>query len=294
MAEFPSLPLFTDAWIADTKHLSRLERGTYHDLLVLMWRTPECRVPNDDAWLGKRLGMTLEEVRAELRPVISEFCQSDGNYVVQKRLRKEWQWCRRNSKKQSVNAKARWNKEKDTCQPDANTTPVGNAPTPIPTYSKNDDADDARERPPLIRPEAIRLADEIAALCGHDLRFVPPEWHGAPMRVETWLAAEWPREIILAAVKGALAKKRGPPPNSINYFEKPIAEAVAKSAVPLPKVVVDNTPEVVNVRLAADRSATAAAHRLVERIREWDAPTGGGEGGGDVARLLPPGRCGGP
>ena len=50
MAQFPGLLLWTDAWVADTKHLSRLERGTYLDLLVLMWRTPGCRVPNDDEW----------------------------------------------------------------------------------------------------------------------------------------------------------------------------------------------------------------------------------------------------
>src|SRR6185436_1973101 len=98
MAQFPALMLWTDAWIADTKHLSRLERGTYHDLLVLMWRSPECRVPNDDGWLGKHLGMTVEQVTAELRPLISEFIKSDGNWLFQKRLRKEWNWCKKNRK----------------------------------------------------------------------------------------------------------------------------------------------------------------------------------------------------
>jgi len=91
MAQFPALMLWTDAWIADTKHLSRLERGTYHDLLVLMWRSPGCKVPNDDGWLGKRLGMTRAEVETELRPLISEFCQTDGNHIWQKRLMKEWE-----------------------------------------------------------------------------------------------------------------------------------------------------------------------------------------------------------
>jgi hypothetical protein len=164
-------------------------------------------------------------------------------------------------------------------------------------YKELDDADASRARPQLIRPEAFKLADEIAGLCGHDLQFVPPEWHGAPLRVEVWLAAEWPREIILAAVKGALAKKRGPPPSSINYFEKPIAEAVAKASAPLPKVNVI-PGETFDVRAgqgpSADRSVVAAAHRLVDRLREWDAPTGCGEGGGNVARLLPAGGRGGP
>ena len=85
MAQFPCLPMWTDAWVADTKHLTRTERGTYFDLLVLMWRTPGCKVPNDNDWLAKHLGMTLAEVTAELRPIINEFCRTDGNWVYQKR-----------------------------------------------------------------------------------------------------------------------------------------------------------------------------------------------------------------
>ncbi len=113
MSRFASLPLFTDAWVADTKHLSRLERGTYHDLLVLMWRSSECRLPDDDDWLSRRLGMTIDEVQQELRPLIAEFCYSSGNWIMQKRLMREWEWCTRNSKKRSDAAKLRWDKEKD-------------------------------------------------------------------------------------------------------------------------------------------------------------------------------------
>ena len=129
MAAFASLPLFTDAWVADTKHLTRLARGTYHDLLVLIWRSPECRVPNDDAWLAPRLAMTIEEVAAELRPIIAEFCRSDGNWITQKRLRKEWDYCNKKREQQSVSAKARWNKDKKS----RNAMPPGIAPTPSPT-----------------------------------------------------------------------------------------------------------------------------------------------------------------
>jgi uncharacterized protein YdaU (DUF1376 family) len=90
MAQFPGLMLWTDAWIADTVHLSRLERGIYIDLLVLIWRTPGCRVPNDDKWLAKHMRMNAKEVSQELRPIIREFCQCDGNHIFQKRLQKEF------------------------------------------------------------------------------------------------------------------------------------------------------------------------------------------------------------
>jgi uncharacterized protein YdaU (DUF1376 family) len=162
MAEFPSLPLFTDSWVADTKHLTRLERGTYHDLLVLMWRTPDCRVPNDDTWLGKRLGMTPAEVRDELRPLIAEFCQTDGNWVTQKRLVKEWKWCRGHSKKQSDNAKSLWRKKKTLSQVDATTTPVAYAPTPTPTPTPKEEEGSLRSPARKRAVRSMPLADDWA------------------------------------------------------------------------------------------------------------------------------------
>lgn len=136
MAKFPHIPFWVDAWTADTSHLTRCERGTYLDLLVLMWRSPGCRVPNDDAWLSKHMRMTPSEVANELRPLIAEFCQTSGNWLTQKRLVQEFLFVKRKSRKQSVNAKSRWNKEKDTCQRNATTTTVGIAPTPTPTPTK--------------------------------------------------------------------------------------------------------------------------------------------------------------
>lgn len=107
MAQFPCLPLWTDAWIADTAHLSRLERGTYMDLLVLMWRTPGCRVPNDNEWIAKHLRLTVHEVEMEVRNIINEFCQTDGNWITQKRLKREFIRRFEHGAVQSVRAKSR-------------------------------------------------------------------------------------------------------------------------------------------------------------------------------------------
>jgi uncharacterized protein YdaU (DUF1376 family) len=138
MAEFPALPLWTDVWVADTKHLSRHERGTYLDLLILMWRTPGCRVPNDDSWLGKHLGMTPVEVVNELRPLIEEFCTKTGTSIFQKRLLHEFEFLRNQSKSQSIRAKSRWRNKKDVYPNDATGmhpayAASGIAPTPTPT-----------------------------------------------------------------------------------------------------------------------------------------------------------------
>lgn len=61
MTRFPSLPLWTDAWTAGTRHLTDAQRGILLSLLILMWEAPQCRIPNDDEWLARRLctGPTL-------------------------------------------------------------------------------------------------------------------------------------------------------------------------------------------------------------------------------------------
>jgi len=110
MAQFPGLMLWTDSWVADTVHLSRDVRGAYMDLIIKMWRTPGCRVPNDDAWLARHMLMTADDVVEVLRPIIKEFCQTDGNWIFQKRLQKEFLRAASMQRSQSDRAKSRWKK----------------------------------------------------------------------------------------------------------------------------------------------------------------------------------------
>ena len=50
MASFPSLPLWTDAYLAATGHLSFEEHGVYMMLLMTIWRAPNCRVSPQLKW----------------------------------------------------------------------------------------------------------------------------------------------------------------------------------------------------------------------------------------------------
>ena len=86
MAEFPGLTVWTDAYLADTMHLDYEQHGLYLMLLMMMWRAPQCRVPNDDTWLARRFRIDDTAMQQKLRPLIDEFCQVDGNYISQKRL----------------------------------------------------------------------------------------------------------------------------------------------------------------------------------------------------------------
>jgi len=133
MSELPFLPLFVDAYESDTSHLSDAEHGRYFALLRLIWKSPECRIPNDDAWLARKLARPVDAVKKQVRPLIEEFCQTSRNFITQKRLRDEWKRARERSKKQSERAKSRWEKNKDECRGNAERHASGNASIPIPT-----------------------------------------------------------------------------------------------------------------------------------------------------------------
>ena len=133
MAEFPALPLWTDAYLADTTHLTYAEHGVYLRLLMTIWRSPGCRIPNDRKWIERHMLVTPEFYDETVAPLIEEFCQTTGNYITQKRLKKEHDYVSGRREKQSARAKSRWNKEKGACRGNAAPHASGNAPTPTPT-----------------------------------------------------------------------------------------------------------------------------------------------------------------
>jgi hypothetical protein len=100
----------------------------------------------------------------------------------------------------------------------------------------DDDGDASARAGNLCTPEALLLTEKLLVIAGHDPAFWPPGWCGAPMRVQMWINQGWKPEIIAAAVTGAAGRKRGEPANSIQFFEKAIAEEHARQAAPLPKV----------------------------------------------------------
>jgi uncharacterized protein YdaU (DUF1376 family) len=133
MADFPSLPLWTDAYLADTLHLSTKEHGAYLLLLITAWRTPDCSLPDDDKILARYARMDMRGWR-HMRPVLEQFFTiSQGNWT-QKRLQKERNYVSELRRKNADNARSRWLKTNDT----DNATAMPNvcqtdAPTPTPT-----------------------------------------------------------------------------------------------------------------------------------------------------------------
>lgn len=99
MAEFPALPLFTDAYLGDTTHLNTFEHGAYLLLLIVSWRSPGCCLPDDDALLARYTRMTRDKWR-KIRPTLAPFFTIDEGFWHQARLQNELQHLQSRRKQQ--------------------------------------------------------------------------------------------------------------------------------------------------------------------------------------------------
>lgn len=105
MAEFPALPLFTDAYLGDTTHLSTFEHGAYLLLLIVSWRSPGCCLPDDDSLLSRYTRMTRDKWR-KVRPILEPFFTIRDGFWHQARLQDELQHLRSQREVRSEAGKA--------------------------------------------------------------------------------------------------------------------------------------------------------------------------------------------
>lgn len=137
MSKFPAMPLFVDAYMGNTWHLTDADHGRYLLLLMLMWQQPHCRIPDDDEWISRRLRRPIEDIKNHFRPVINEFCFIEENFIKQKRLLKELFFVKKISAIRKKAAKARWEKKKTNDAFAMQKHRFCNAPTPTPTPTPN-------------------------------------------------------------------------------------------------------------------------------------------------------------
>src|SRR5689334_7243279 len=114
MSKLPSMPLFVDAYLADTTHLSLEEHGAYLLLLMAMWRRGGS-IPDDDRDNARMLGLmprSFLRLKPRLMPLLSAYGPDGARMLTQKRLQKEWNYSVENSQRASAKGKrgaeARW------------------------------------------------------------------------------------------------------------------------------------------------------------------------------------------
>ena len=86
----PYMPLYVTVFEADTGHLTLAEDGTYNRLLRLCWLTRGCSIPDDPAWIERRMRCGAEEYQNLVAPCLREFFHRRNGRLFQKRQQKEW------------------------------------------------------------------------------------------------------------------------------------------------------------------------------------------------------------
>ncbi len=89
MSQAPVMPIYTDAYLADTMHLTCEQHGAYLKLLIVTWRNNGNPLPDDNERLCRILGLTMKRW-LKMRPVIEEFFDLSDNTWRQKKLEKVW------------------------------------------------------------------------------------------------------------------------------------------------------------------------------------------------------------
>jgi uncharacterized protein YdaU (DUF1376 family) len=129
----PAIPLFGDAYLADTHHLTLEEHGAYLKLIMIAWRMTDCALPNDDSRLAQMLGLSKGKW-AKLKPVVMAFWTLGETGWTQGRLTKERAFVDKKRATNRAAAEARWsgqaaeNIDGDECE----RTSERNAPPPPP------------------------------------------------------------------------------------------------------------------------------------------------------------------
>lgn len=89
MSKAPSMPMYWDAYLADTTHLTTEEHGAYMLLLAAMWRRNGW-VPDDDRDNARILGLTIGKWR-KIKVRLSGFLMFREGEISQKKLLETWE-----------------------------------------------------------------------------------------------------------------------------------------------------------------------------------------------------------
>ncbi|MBL4838138.1 MAG: DUF1376 domain-containing protein [Kordiimonadaceae bacterium] len=88
MSQAPAMPMYWDAYLADTTHLSAEEHGAYLLLMAAMWRRNGF-VPDDDVDNARILKVSKGKWR-KIKTRLDPFLEYTAQGITQKKLQKTW------------------------------------------------------------------------------------------------------------------------------------------------------------------------------------------------------------
>jgi uncharacterized protein YdaU (DUF1376 family) len=292
----PKMPLHIGDYRRDTGHLRAASHGAYLLLLMHYWSTGD--LPDDDDQLSAIACMSRAEWR-RARPILERFFDPGWKHD---RIDLDLASAKASYERRASAGKSGGDARASRKQRPSNATALLKQPL---TYNQEEeDGDgDARARGnvrSLVANHAYELTVQIAEIAGlTDRTAWPPGWCGAPMRVQAMLDQGWKPEIMLAAARATMMKKRDGPPDTINYFEKAFAREHARQASPLPTAP-EGTSNGSYASAPRRGSRDDTRERLIRAIDQLDdytsgtktdgAPAGGEAGASAARRLSPPER----
>ncbi len=178
MSKAPSMPMFWDAYLADTTHLTTEEHGAYMLLLGAMWRRNGW-VPDDDRDNARILGLTLGKWR-KIKARLAGFLTFQNGEITQKKLLETWENTQEKIEKNRVNGSkgGRPKSFKNNSLPKAN-------------GSVSDNPNETIPEPEPVKREAKASPKRRGSRLPEDW-VLPAEWG-------QWALGEgWPEQIIRA------------------------------------------------------------------------------------------------
>lgn len=241
MAAFPAMPLYTDAYLADTRHLTTEEHGAYLLLLMCAWRNAGCELEDDNKSLARITGLTPARWR-RLR------CRLEAFFVIEDG---KWRQRKLSAVHDDVAARVARNRlngarggralaakrlqhgggpgSKAATEPDGNAgSKVAGDPLAAKAKTKPEkqqqqtDADQAKGK--ADGAEGDDWSTAISRVCGEGVVIDPSVIH-------LWRAAEvdLARDILptVTAIRTRELSRTGKPPLRLGYYRDAVLEAAA-------------------------------------------------------------------
>ncbi|WP_262694460.1 YdaU family protein [Kordiimonas aquimaris] len=260
MAEFPALPLFTDAYLADTRHLTTEEHGAYLLLLICAWRSRGCALKDNDKTLARIAGLSPTRWR-RIKPALIDFFTVEGGLWRQKKLTSVYAGVSMRVARNKANG-ARGGRATSKARSQHRKASVIQAAQQTHSESTSDQAMDvaakqiAAKTKAKTMPAAADLQDisndfdlemwraAARAVCGDGVRLddrVLHAWHDAGVDMHADMSP------TVQAVMTREVARTGKPPRMLAYFRAAVLEAMYER-------VQDN---------AAARALLACEHRKI-------------------------------
>ncbi len=226
MAAYPAMPLFTDAYLADTRHLTTEEHGAYLLLLMCAWRSKDCALADDDGALARIAGLSPTKWR-RMKPVLRSFFDIEDGRWRQAKLLSVYEGVAarvaRNRASGAKGGRASALKQSAKQPPNQSGDRTGNNAASKPQATK---AKAAAEPDSLVLDSTASWRDRLAGLCG--LAVVLDEqtlcaWQSAGADFETTIKPTIERLMMREQ------KRTGSMPKRLAYYRDAVLEAHASA-----------------------------------------------------------------